>query len=394
MPSANITEAWIKKVKPPAKHASPNQITYFHRIQTGLALMLVVSYGGTKRFRVMTYDANGKGHSYKLGMYPEMSVKKAFKAAHDFYHDPERFAEKSDERTFKDIAQLWLEEHVIHEGLRSRREIERCLKVYVFPAWGNTMFLTIRRPQVSQFLRNIAKKHGRGQSKVVLSLIRRVFNFYEGGESETYTTPISTKHKIKSKARTRTLNPDEIRLVWKEADGVYGDILRLCLLLAQRRAKVAKMRWTDIVDGVWTIPTEAREKGNAGTLKLPQLALDIIYRQFEIAGNPYVFGKKPDWVYCKKRLDKKLPSDMPPWVVHDLRRTASTVMNEIGVLPHIVEQVLGHAIPGVAGTYNRAEYNAQKADALQRLANHINGLVNPPPANVVNISEKKKARRA
>ena len=84
---------------------------------------------------------------------------------------------------------------------------------------------------------------------------------------------------IKERARKRILSDDEIRSVW-EVDGPYGAILKLSLLTAQRRDKVASMCWQDVSDdGVWTLPTEPREKGNIGQVELPKVALDIIRTQ-------------------------------------------------------------------------------------------------------------------
>ena len=65
---------------------------------------------------------------------------------------------------------------------------------------------------------------------------------------------------------------------------------------------------------------------------------------------------------------------MAPWTLHDLRRTESTRMHELGVEPHIVEACLNHVSghrAGVAGTYNRAAYKSQKAAALDLWAHHI-----------------------
>ena len=133
------------------------------------------------------------------------------------------------------------------------------------------------------------------------------------------------------------------------------------------------MQWDDINDGVWTIRTAEREKGTGGKLKLPQPALDILDRLPRIAGNPHVFagscGAKAlnDFSKCKALLDARLP-DMPAWVLHDLRRTARSLMARARVPDNIAERVLGHAIKGVEGTYNRHDYFDQKGDALNRLA--------------------------
>ena len=67
-----------------------------------------------------------------------------------------------------------------------------------------------------------------------------------------------------------------------------------------------------------------------------------------------------------------------PWRLHDLRRTAATGMAELGVAPHIVELCLNHvsgARAGVAGTYNRAVQMPERRAALERWAEHIEGLI-------------------
>ncbi len=78
----------------------------------------------------------------------------------------------------------------------------------------------------------------------------------------------------KERARVRILDDDEIRAVWQAAseNGTFGAFVRVLLLTAQRRDKVASMKWTDVsVDGVWNIPAEAREKGTANELPLPEV---------------------------------------------------------------------------------------------------------------------------
>jgi integrase len=178
----------------------------------------------------------------------------------------------------------------------------------------------------------------------------------------------------------------------------------MLLLTAQRREKVTTMRHDDVVDGVWTIRAEEREKGTPGALKLPQVALDILAGQPRIASNPYIFagslrGRRPkqdtpkdklptgpasfnSFSQRKAELEAKL-ADMPHWTLHDLRRTARSLMAEAGVPENVAERVLGHALPGVRGVYNRYDYADEKADALQRLAAKIETIVNPPSGNVV-----------
>jgi integrase len=151
------------------------------------------------------------------------------------------------------------------------------------------------------------------------------------------------------------------------------------------------MRWQDLDGAVWTIPAENREKGNAGHLVLPDAALEIINAQPRFASNPYVLvgrggchigglGRR------KTRLDAKL--DIEHWTLHDLRRTARSLMSRAGVRPDIAERVLGHVIKGVEGVYDRHSYAEEKAHAVKALAGLIEKIINPPANNVVNIKSQ------
>jgi integrase len=82
---------------------------------------------------------------------------------------------------------------------------------------------------------------------------------------------------------------------------------------------------------------------------------------------------------------------MPHWTLHDLRRTARSLMAKVGVADNIAERVLGHAIGGVEGIYNRHAYFDEKADALARLAKLVETILNPPDAT--NVVEIKRAQR-
>jgi integrase len=180
--------------------------------------------------------------------------------------------------------------------------------------------------------------------------------------------------------------------VWKqaEANGIFGGFVRLLLLTGQRKDKVAKLGWDDLTaDGTWIIKTEAREKGNAGELVLPRVALDIISAQPRLASNPYVFGARRGspmmgFAHRKDSFCAKLPP-MPQWGLHDLRRTARSLMSRAGVSRDVAERVLGHAMDGVEGVYDRHEYKEEKAHALRALAALIEKIVNPPADNVLSL---------
>src|SRR5262249_49024631 len=79
------------------------------------------------------------------------------------------------------------------------------------------------------------------------------------------------------------------------------------------------------------------------------------------------------WHDPKVSLDRRVPLPKP-WRLHDLRRTAATMMAELGVLPHIIEAILNHVSghkAGVAGIYNRARYENEMREALELWANKV-----------------------
>ena len=150
------------------------------------------------------------------------------------------------------------------------------------------------------------------------------------------------------------------------------------------------MKWSDVsIDGIWTIAAEDREKGNALELELPAIALAIIKARPHFADNPYVFAGRGGshfngYSKCKAALDAKV--EIPAWRLHDLRRTARSLMSRAGVRPDIAERVLGHAIAGVEGIYDRHTYRDEKADALRKLSALIETILVPAGGKVVRMA--------
>jgi integrase len=404
MPSQKITDAWIRNLtwarasnrylkqrrdKLPAKEVK--QLTFIDTLDRGVALVCVLSSGGTKAWRVLTYEG-GKPVSSKLGTFPAMSVKEARDKARDYFENPDKYKAQALAGSFKDVAENWFERHVEHNKLRSRNELRRHLDRYIFPKWKDIPFHEIGRGKVTALLDEITDNHGPSSADGILATVRAIMAWQEA-RCDDYRSPIARKMKRnQSTKRDRVLNPDELRAVWNAASecGTFGAFVKMLLLTAQRREKVAKMKHADISgDGVWSIPSEdEREKGTAGTIRLPKQAIKIIDALDKVAENPFVFagrgGKAMNsFSQGKDELNKLLQPSIPRWTLHDLRRTARTLMGDAGVRPDIAERVLGHAIPGVGGVYDRSEYLAQKSEALETLARHIESIVQPTTDNVV-----------
>jgi integrase len=253
-------------------------------------------------------------------------------------------------------------------------------------AWGERPFTSIRRSDVAALLDKIEDAHGARQADLVLTIVRSIM-FWHATRHDHYSPPIvrgMRRQNPKEHERERILTDDELRAIWQAAEvaGTFGALIRFLLLTAQRRTKVANLKWSQLSDDLyaWTVPQEPREKGGGGALVLPDMACAIIKAQQRLASNDHVFAGRGGGGFCgfgasKKTFDAKLPQITERWTLHDLRRTARSLMARAGVRPEVAERVLGHAVGGVQGVYDRHRYDAEKADALRKLAALIDRII-------------------
>jgi integrase len=367
----NFTDKSVAKLEvKPKVYLSPDPQLPGHYVR--------VMPSGSKSYVAIARDPKGQQVWKTLGKTVELTLEKAREEARKALQRTKR----SGPMSFQVVAEEWLKRHVAAKGLRSEYEYRRMLNKHVFPLWANREIESIRRQDVAAVQDMVEDEHGTRTSDKVLSMVSTIFAFHEK-RSDDYTSPVRKgmkRYASRENSRDRILGDDEIRTLWRE-QGTYADLLRLALLTGQRREKVASIRWDDIAGNVWTIPAEAREKGNARELELPPAAVEIINRQPCLNG--FVFaGRGGGHFKSWKQRDR---IERNGWTVHDIRRTARSLMSRAGVRPDIAERVLGHAIRGVEGVYDRHEYRDEKADALRRLAGLIASILNPPTGNLVPI---------
>jgi integrase len=314
----------------------------------------------------------------------------------------ETFAEvvlgKPDEKKPGERKGGWLKRYVDKKALRTAPEIKRLLNKFILPAWGDRAFTSIRRSDVNTLLDHVEDNNGARQADTVLEVVRSCMNWY-ATRHDDYVPPIvrgmNRAASTKERERKRILSDDEIRKVWKltERSGTFGAIIQIALLTAQRRDKIVTMKWDDIKNGIWTIPTDPREKGNAGALALPKAALDVINKQPKMVSNPHVFSGRNSGYYNnlsrpKRNLDAQLK--IPAWTIHDVRRSSRSLLSRTGTPSEISEKIMGHVTPGVEGTYDRFTYDAEKKLALEKLASLIDGIIHQRE-NVVPMAKRKKS---
>ena len=162
----------------------------------------------------------------------------------------------------------------------------------------------------------------------------------------------------------------KIRLVWRGAESLgypHGPYFRLLLATAQRRKETATICWRPDIneaEALWMIPAESTKPNRVHLVPLSGLAIKILAECPRLAGHAFTCGgDKPinNFAYAKTLLDEAITEvaarhgeDPPaPWTIHDLRRTAATVMGKLGVVRFIQGRVLNHADTAVTAIYDR-----------------------------------------
>jgi integrase len=344
---------------------------------------------GIKTFAAVTRDLSGKQKWITIGPSTLYSIAEAREKARTAMRAIREG--RAGPEPFETVAENWFKRHVEAKKLISAPDLRSCLDRQLILAWRGRDFTSIRRGDVAALLDKIEDSNGAVAADFALAVFRMIANWF-AARNEDYASPIvkgMRRTNPKARARSRILNDDEIREVWRaaEGNGTFGAFIRVALLTAQRREKVATMRWADLgQDGEWIIPRSEREKGTAGSLVLPDAALEIIKSQPRFESNSFVFaglgnGHIQGMSKRKDQFETKL-KDVAPWTIHDLRRTARSLMSRAGVLPHISERVLGHAVGGVQGIYDRHQYCEEMAQALRLLAGLIENILRPAAAKV------------
>jgi integrase len=203
---------------------------------------------------------------------------------------------------------------------------------------------------------------------------------------------IGTRKPREAIPRERVLSDDEVGRIWNGCgDDDYGRVIKLLTLTGSRRQEVGGMAWPEIdfERGLWTLPAARSKNGRAHTLPLPGLAFDIIKTVPCTASREHLFGSRSgtgfaNWDKGKQALDARC--GVTGWTVHDIRRSVATKLADIGVQPHVIEQILNHQSGhkrGIAGIYNRSSYGREVRAALALWADHVSTLVDGGERKIV-----------
>ncbi|MFY9835761.1 MAG: integrase arm-type DNA-binding domain-containing protein [Xanthobacteraceae bacterium] len=378
-----LTDRFCAAAKPKAGEA---QTDFFDTDCAGLALRV----SPKRKSWTLHLTLGGKRKRLTLGVYPTLSLAGARTRA-----DEARaaIADGNDPRLLKpDTLQAICESYMKWEGgkLRSADWRQGVLDRHIYPNLGPRRISEIRRFEIVALLDRIEEGSGAAMADHVLAIIRKVMNWH-ATRTDDFRSPIvrgMARTSTKEMARERVLTDDEIRKVWHAGAGMFGDYIKLLLLTAARRGELAGMKWSEIVASDWTLPA-SRNKVRLDLVRpLSPMALEILTRQRK--GGEWVWGGPNAIAFgvWKQQLDEV--SEIRDWRLHDLRRTARSLMSRAGVPSDHAERCLGHVIGGVRGVYDRHEYHREKAQAFEALAALIDRIVSGSEGDVVQLKRGRE----
>jgi integrase len=331
--------------------------------------------------------------------------------------------ENKTEQSEPGLLDIFIERYARKEAkLRSADLIQATFKRLVYPEIGQLGIYEIRRSHVVAMLDEIADESGPVMADRTLAYVRKAFNWYATRDDE-FSPPIvkgMARTKAKERARKRTLADDEIRDVWAALETVtevpdcYPAFVKMLLLTATRRNESAAMNTTELDGDLWTIPGARYKTKLDHVVPLTAAARALIGKKPAKAkknswfifstskigpdGEMELDGAKPFSGFSKAKveLDKAIAdirakagrAPMENWVLHDLRRTARSLMSRAKVPTDHAERALGHVMGGVRETYDRYEYLDEKRAAFEALATLVSRILNPT-ANIKELASRR-----
>jgi integrase len=289
----------------------------------------------------------------------------------------------------------------------------------VLGRWRERSIHEITRRDVRDLLDRIIARGAPGAANHTLAAVRKLFAWAAERDIIASSPCADLKPPTKKNSRDRVLADDELQLVWRGAEAIgwpFGPMIKLLALTLQRRNEVAQMDREEIdrQQRIWLIPKERVKNAQEHEVALAPPTLEILEGLPKIGHNSgcsLVFTMTgvtavSGFSRAKRRLDAailKLQKDdaiasgqdpdqvkpLPPWTLHDLRRTGASGMARLGIQLPTIEKVLNHtsgSFGGVVGVYQRHSFSEEKRQALETWSQFVMATVaDNRPANVISL---------
>ena len=297
---------------------------------------------------------------------------------------------------FGAVAKRWFKEARMAESTRAMRKA--IFDRDILPVWKNRLMREITPDDLRALCIKVKDRGAPATAIHVRDIVKQIYGFaILHGEKVTNPADEVGPASIATFApKDRALSPMEIRIMLHQLEHVptlptirLG--LRLILLTMVRKSELLDAVWdeVDFENAVWTIPKERMKRGKPHNVYLSRQSLDIMIALRTCAGNSrYLLPSRYDAdapmsratfnrvtvAVVERAAKRNLP--LEPFTVHDLRRTGSTLLNELGFNRDWVEKCLAHEEGRSSrGVYNKAEYEQQRRHMLQEWADMIDAWV-------------------
>jgi integrase len=393
-----------------------DRVIYWDEKRPGFGLMVTTT---GKRSFVFQYR-NAQSESRRASLSGTTKLPDAHKWADILQGDVAKGVDPVEKKKTDRVAQskkgrfrTIAEEYVRRERSRVRSMDQRqaILTRLVYPVIGDKVAVKLKRSDIVALLDTIEDNHGAGMADSTLMVVRRICNWHAARDDDFRSPIVRGMGRGNTEGRERILTDDEIRAVWEktgeiianaEAEHIglfmFAQLLRYLLLTAVRRNEGARIDNAERNGRDWLIPAARMKNKRDFLVPLSAAAIGLLEAVPAIGGGnggPIderpnagpIFttnGTKPIAAFAqfKKAFDERC--DVTGWTIHDLRRTARSLMSRGGVDPDHAERALSHTIGGIRGTYDRHEFYNEKKLAFEALAAQIDRIINPTP-NVVPI---------
>jgi integrase len=370
-------------------------------------LYLIVQPSGAKSWAVR-YRHHGRPCKHTLGRYPAIDLAGARKVAGAALRvvaegrDPAQEKKQARPTKVDDIeivAEQFIERHCNRSNRpRTAAETARLLEQHVLPRLRGRSAQEITRRDILGLLDRVVDGGAPIAANRTLAAVRKLFNWCISRDIVTVSPCTGVKPPTPERSRDRVLSDNELVRVWRASQkigGAFGALVQLLALTGQRRDEVAAMRWDelDLEGRSWTLPRGRVKNDQGHEVPLSAAAVAILESLPRIAESPFVLttnGTAPSSGYSKgkRRLDELLPQEMPPWRLHDLRRTVASGMARLGINLPVIEKVLNHSsgsFAGIVSVYQKHSFADEKRDALDIWGRHVETLVAGKRAKVVQL---------
>lgn len=394
-----LTDTALRKLKP---KATP------YKVSDRDGMYVTVSKVGTITFRY-DYRLNGRRETLTLGQYGPGGISLALarerlidarKAVADGSSPAqEKQREKrrlSRAKNFAEFTEVWLEASGMADSTRAMRK--HIIDRDILPAFKNRLLAEISPDDLRALCMKVKKRGAPATAIIVRDIVKQVFGhaIMHGEKVPNPAEEVSPASIATFTPKDRALTPGEIRLMMHEMDTVatlptIRLALRMILLTLVRKGELVRATWdeVDFETGVWSIPKERMKRRFPHNVYLSQQALDILVALKTCAGgSKYLLPARYDGDQhmsmatlnrvtirvSDQAREKGLP--LEAFTVHDLRRTGSTLLNEVGFNRDWIEKALAHEDNRSSrAVYNKAEYAEQRRHMLQEWANMIDAWV-------------------